>query len=60
MKMKTEIYVSISRKILKRLDESFIHKSKYVQSLLLKDLRVNGDEEIKKIIEEKYDFNKNS
>ena len=58
--MKTEIYVSISRKILKRLDESFIHKSKYVQSLLLKDLRVNGDEEIKKIIEEKYDFNKNS
>lgn len=55
MKMKTEIYVSISRKILKRLDESFIHKSKYVQSLLLKDLRVNGDEEIKKIIEERYE-----
>ena len=58
--MKTKLYVSISRKILKRLNDMFINKTRYAQHLIIKDLRINGDEEIKKIIEEMYDINKNS
>lgn len=54
MKNKIELNITLDRKKLEILDTLFLNKSKYIQKLIVDDLKNSSDIVIKKIIEEKY------